>query len=461
MFGFPTRVRNLWDAPIRSRSWLTDRVVADRALGMAIGSFAPGSEVVKDGLVHTIAGFANYRPEGSVVRALDPLGPPHMVGRCPKCGRSELDPSGPGCLACHETLDMLELFEPRGFRTDYRARPFNDDADTPSGAGSPELTVDAMPSRSYQLQRVDLDVYEQSRLVTINDNFGRGYNFTPTEDGTVLASPGLPGSPTLSVIGEVRVTDALLVTPRRIDVPTGAVALYDQPSGRAAYVSLAEALRRGAQATLDLDPGELAVGLNPMRVPLLAVDEPDAKAQVAAAVYLADTAENGAGYALEIGEPKFFESMAARTLDDSLESWEAARHATNCDQSCPDCLRSYDNSRRHPLLDWRLACDLLELVVGRPLTVSRSLPQTPEVLETAARGLQGARVDMLGRVPLIHRKDRCVLLAHPLWRLDEDWLTVEQAEAQVEATANFRTVAWHDVRVFRLNPLSAWASLSG
>lgn len=461
MFGFPTRVRNLWDAPIRSRSWLTDRVVADRALGMAIGSFAPGSEVVKDGLVHTIAGFANYRPEGSVVRALDPLGPPHMVGRCPKCGRSELDPSGPGCLACHETLDMLELFEPRGFRTDYRARPFNDDADTPSGAGSPELTVDAMPSRSYQLQRVDLDVYEQSRLVTINDNFGRGYNFTSAEDGTVLASPGLPGSPTLSVIGEVRVTDALLVTPRRIDVPTGAVALYDQPSGRAAYVSLAEALRRGAQATLDLDPGELAVGLNPMRVPLLAVDEPDAKAQVAAAVYLADTAENGAGYALEIGEPTFFESMAARTLDDSLESWEAARHATNCDQSCPDCLRSYDNSRRHPLLDWRLACDLLELVVGRPLTVSRSLPQTPEVLETAARGLQGARVDMLGRVPLIHRKDRCVLLAHPLWRLDEDWLTVEQAEAQVEATANFRTVAWHDVRVFRLNPLSAWASLSG
>jgi DEAD/DEAH box helicase domain-containing protein len=461
MFGFPSRVRSLWDAPIKSKQWLRDHVVSDRALDMAVSTFSPGAEVVKDGLVHTVAGFANYRPEGTVIKALDPLGPPQSLGRCPHCGRSELNPSGTQCRACHETLDELALYEPRGFRTDYRARPYNDETDSPVSGGTPELTVDSVPTQHHELLQVDLDAYEQSRLVTVNDNFGRGYSFTPDADGTVLAAAGAPGAPFMNVIGEIRVTDALLVTPRRLDIPTGAVGLYDQPSGRAAYVSLAELMRRGAQVFLDLDPGELAVGLSPVRVPLLAVDEPDAKAQVAAAVYLADTAENGAGYALELGAPSVFLSFMEKTLDDVLARWHRPQHIAGCDLSCPDCLRSYDNARRHPLLDWRLATDMLELVVGRPLTVARSLPDDLTPFQTCAEGLQGAEVGQVGAIPAVVRNDRCVLLAHPLWRLDVDWFTMSQAEAQVEAAAKFQTVAWHDVRVFRRNPLSVWADLSG
>jgi DEAD/DEAH box helicase domain-containing protein len=220
-------------------------------------------------------------------------------------------------------------------------------------------------------------------------------------------------------------------------------------------------MRRGAQVFLDLDPGELAVGLSPVRVPLLAVDEPDAKAQVAAAVYLADTAENGAGYALELGAPSVFLSFMEKTLDDVLARWHRPQHTSGCDLSCPDCLRSYDNARRHPLLDWRLATDMLELVVGRPLTVARSLPDDLTPFRTSAEGLQGAAVRHIGAIPAVVRNDRCVLLAHPLWRLDVDWFTMSQAEAQVEAAAKFQTVAWHDVRVFRRNPLSVWADLSG
>lgn len=458
MFGFPTRVRNLWDQPIRSTEWLRNHVVADRSLEMAVSAFAPGAEVVKDGLVHTVAGFASYRPKGKFVEAVDPLGPPQAVGRCSRCGRTELKPLGSHCPACHETLTMLNVYEPRGFRTTYKPRSFSDDNDVTGGAGSPTLTVDSYPTGHHVLEVVDLEVYEQSRLVTINDNFGLGYSFTP-EDGTVLASIAVPGADPLLAIGEIRVTDALLMTPRRMNIPTGSVGLYDQHSGRAAYVSLAEVLRRGAVDTLSLDPSELAVGVNPVRVPLLAAGEPDMKSQVAGAVYLADTAENGAGYATELGHRERFGSLLSSSLEDLKVRWETASHRASCDTSCPDCLRSYDNSRKHAHLDWRLAMDMLELVVGQALNTSRSLPADIALLEPAAKALNGASATLLEGIPAITRGGNCVLLAHPLWRLDQDWFNVEQAQAHAAAEQSFSQVGWLDVRRFRLNPLAAWPLL--
>jgi DEAD/DEAH box helicase domain-containing protein len=63
-------------------------------------------------------------------------------------------------------------------------------------------------------------------------------------------------------------------------------------------------------------------------------------------------------------------------------------------------------------------------------------------------------------VPAIVRNDRCVMLAHPLWRREIDWFTEEQADAHLAATDEFRTVRWHDIRGFRLNPLSVWPDLA-
>ncbi|MFD3406698.1 DEAD/DEAH box helicase [Kribbella sp. NPDC058693] len=460
MFGFPTRVRNLWNTKITSREWLQTKVVSDRSLDQAISIFSPGAEVVKDGLVHTVAGFAAYRVEGTVARAVDPLGNGYHFGRCPKCGRGELEPNGSACPACFETLEMLTLHEPRGFRTDYRARPYTNDGDVALRGSSPILTVKSQATRERQLPKADLHLYEQSRLVTVNDNFGRGFQFTHAQDGTVTAEPGSAGQPAVTAIGEIRVTDALLITPRRLDIPTAAVALHDQPSGRAAYTSFVEIVRRGAQVLLDIDGIELASGINPIRVPLQAADEPNAKAQVAAAVYLADTAENGAGYATELGDPSVFEEMLHRIHDDVSDQWESPQHRLVCDLSCPDCLRAYDNSRRHSHLDWRLALDMLELVTGRPLTIARSLPSDPVEFDTAASALQGSTTGVMCDVPYIAREDRCVLLAHPLWRLDTDWLTEQQARAHVAAQELFRTVEWEDVRSFRINPLSVWRHLN-
>lgn len=458
MFGFPTRVRNLWYSPVNNRNAFLNNIVSDRPLSMAISSFAPGAQVVKDGLIHRAAGFAVYRPKGKVIAAVDPLGTPHPVGRCKRCGRTELGQSTI-CNTCHETLQQITLYEPRGFRTDYKPKPFDEELDVLRGAGSPELTVPALPTSHVKLDRVDLDLYEQSRLVSINDNMSRGFKLVSQPDETCLAEPGLANVSPLVTIGEIRVTDALQVTPSRLDVKTGAVALYDQPSGKAAYTSFAEVLSRGAQVYLDLDPLELHTGLTPLRLPMFGAESPDSKAQVAAAVFLADAAANGAGYAAELGQRDHFKQMLKDILIDRRTLWDHPDHRERCDTSCPDCLRTYHNSRQHSLLDWRLALDILELANGERLTLSRSLSVDEPWIKTAAAAMD-ASADSINDVPIVTRNDNCVVLCHPLWRLEPALFIDDQAEAYDEAMDRFRHVNVQDIRVFRTNPLSVWAQLN-
>jgi DEAD/DEAH box helicase domain-containing protein len=436
---------------------LREEVVSDRPLSMAITSFAPGAELVNDGLVHSAVGFVAYLPAGRDVKTTNPLGAPYKVGKCPRCKRVELG-EAVRCTACNDDLQPMNVFEPRGFRTDYDARAYDDDRDVITGAGVPELSVNSAPSSEHQLPHLSVALYPEGRLVSINDNQGLGYTFNRQQDGSVIADFGRRDARIKEVIGEFRTTDALLLTPK-FDVPTGAIALHDQISGRAAYTSFAEVLRRGAQVALDLDPNELAVGLTPLRLPILGSQEPDVKAQVAAAIFLADTAENGAGYAVELGQPDVLTEML-ETIAGSLRiRWEDAVHTSKCDISCPDCLRSYDNSRRHALLDWRLALDLLELATGQDLTVSRSLPSWAQWMEVAANGLQGARLEQIEELPVIVRGDKCVLLIHPLWRKEMAYFTESQAMAFDEAQDRFASVALEDVRAFRRNALCVWSEL--
>lgn len=457
MFGFPTRVRNLWSRRVYNRANLDDFAVSDRSLEQAVRSFAPTAEVVKDGLVHTAAGFAAYKLKGNMAEAVEPLGQPRIVGVCKTCGQTALT-SAPSCSACGQAIEKVNLYEPRGFRTDYSARSFDDDQEALSVASSPALIPGTAPTTSVELERFKLDLFANSQLVTINDNFGRGYAFHPQPDKSVRAeTPDIVAGVT-NAIGEVRVTDALLVTPGPLEIGTGAIALHELQSGRSVYNSFAEVLRRAAQVLLDLDPTELTSGLVPRKVPIIGRHR-HAEDQVGAGVFLADTAENGAGYAVELGAQDAFLMLLSNALTEFRSAWEDPGHSRTCDTSCPDCLRSYDNARRHPLLDWRLALDMLELITGQPLTLSRSLPNAGKWMDAAATALDGSSVEVIESIPAVTRHGKCVLLNHPLWRNEDIYFTAEQSLAVNAAHERFRYVATADVRGFRRNPLAVWEHL--
>ena len=126
-------------------------------------------------------------------------------------------------------------------------------------------------------------------------------------------------------------------------------------------------------------------------------------------------------------------------------------HASRCDSSCPDCLRSYENRSVHALLDWRLALDVAELAAAVPVDEGRWLGRGEELANAFAQafnvealqlgGLWGARDRHTGRV---------AIFGHPLWRTQEAYFTDLQATALLEA----QMVGAHEVRAWDLHTLA-------
>ena len=145
MFGFPSTVRSLYGRSIRRRQQLDEFAITDRALDMAISSFAPGAQTVKEGWVHTAVGFAAYDVVGPQARPKDPLGPEIPILRCIECGTVDVEVAGDAepsvCAICGTPRQRVPLHQPLGFRTDYIPVDFDDLNEPVSSAGSPQLAV--------------------------------------------------------------------------------------------------------------------------------------------------------------------------------------------------------------------------------------------------------------------------------------------------------------------------------
>lgn len=312
------------------------------------------------------------------------------------------------------------------------------------------------PQEPDRVEAMDTWVMDQGRLLTINDNGGALFKSERQPDGSHIVVDDSTHDSASYAIGEVRVTDALMVLPRRLALVGGAVPVLQRscPSGNAALHSFGEALRRGAQAELDIDPSEITVGLQSRRIDDV----------VSAGIYIADTLENGAGYASELGRPERLRAVVAQIADGLGAEWASPGHAS-CDASCPDCLRSYDNRHLHSLLDWRLALDLADLCLGRELKLERWLGLGEE---TATR-FAGAFGEALGDVQVgevcglnyLKSRDRSVLLGHPMWRSESGARNELQQQAMAGMHALGGAVTLLDLRTARRYPEAIYHALVG
>lgn len=443
MFGFPTRARDLYDRGIRTRRALDQGVVSDRPLDMAVSAFSPGAQVVRDGFLHTVVGFAHYDVKGKDVYPADPLGPAIKTGTCNECKATFLKPQDQTCPVCGGELLLFDLYQPRGFRTSYNARDYDDATDTRSYAGIPVLSAVEAPLGGAPVEAVTLEVYEQAQVLQVNDNHGELFPLKKLADGTVVVpddtvlplktwkAPAAGQDLGLAAIGELRTTDALVVSLDRPGVPSGTVVTPRTvlPAGPAAFWSFAEVLRRACQIALDIDPQELVMGLEARA----------AGEHQTARVFLADALDNGAGYAVELGQPDVFRRILQDARLELTAAWEDPAHARYCTVSCPDCLRSYDNRRLHGALDWKLALDMLDLAAGKPLDPQRWLARGATATQAFAHSIG----DWLTPEPadglpaLVNKADRkAVILGHPLWRREDEYLTTWQHKAISAVTAN-------------------------
>jgi DEAD/DEAH box helicase domain-containing protein len=213
-------------------------------------------------------------------------------------------------------------------------------------------------------------------------------------------------------------------------------------------------IRLAGALELDVSPDELRVGLQAAR----AGDE------VMHRIFIADALENGAGYAPYLGAPPVLKRLLDQVNSDLRARFESKAHSDNCDTSCPDCLRSYDNRFVHNLLDWRLALDVAELAAGIELNTGRWLDLAPRVVASFLKGYGGSRMlasEFAGLQAIGNQASgRAVLLGHPLWRRDADFWVDAQADAFDAASGPWAEVRMLDVLDVLRRPHAAYTWLA-
>jgi hypothetical protein len=422
MFGFPTRVRDmfLW-RPRRAYPWPL-RGTVDRQLELAVIDFAPGSETVRDKQVHTAVGLAAYRPAGSRVIAGRPLGRSHKITLCRRCGTvRRRDADSPAacdeCSASAPDFGAFALAEPAGFRSAYRSDDFEGSFTANARATTPRISPDLSSMTTVEIAEARA-LSGRGDVFVINDNGGRLYRFAPDEKDDSWISvdlwldnearqrlkPRVTGDLRLDqrwegALGMVKKTDALLLG-RREAVPGLDLRPYD-PGRRGALYSLGFLLRAEAARQLDIGTAELTVGY--------AVRHLDG--QTHAEVFLADALENGAGYCTRLGQETEIEKLLLGA--DGFASELGKPPHDECDSSCPDCLRDFTNLVFHPLLDWRLGRDLLDLLLGRTLDTDRWVEDERLLAEAFATDFFGTPTRLDGGAWAVEGDAGIVILRHP------------------------------------------------
>lgn len=475
MFGFPTRVRPLYSKRIHNRSDEDRHTVASRDLGMSITAFAPGAVVVKDGAEHLAVGFAAYNFSGSKAHAKDPLGLPLPVHRCPQCGSLDTRPSDQSmeCTVCGEAMRAFSLYQPDGFRTIYSQPDYDDSHITPMYAGYTELSANTEVGGETRLRAVSLLLLEQAEVVAVNDNNRNLFALSRQSDGSIIAQNRdlyrrpLPefmrsGGEVLdpAAIGEVRRTDVLLLSLDALALPDGAIATLQWacPAGKAALLSFAELLRNAAKEYLDIEQSELQVGLQPTRT----------GATVSARVFLADALDNGAGYAVELGDAETFASLLHSIRATTGKRLRGEPHGMACTSSCPGCLRNYENRFNHWALDWRLGLDVVDLALGHSLEPGTWGDRTSALMESFTDGygqhvpVEQAIVNGLPVLIAPQGRGAAVVIGHPLWRREDTHWSPEVRRAVKELHGRgLAHVTVSDTYVLDRTPIKVFNALIG
>ena len=197
-------------------------------------------------------------------------------------------------------------------------------------------------------------------------------------------------------------------------------------------------MREAAARSLDVQSQELRAGLRVARI----------GADVRTELFLADALENGAGYCTHLGAPNEFAKVLAEARG-FMKKLSQPPHSEQCDSSCYDCLRDYFNMAFHPLLDWRLGRDMLDLLEKGAVDIASWGGAERDLAESFCRDFGGQRVTLDGDVQAIDAGAPWPLLivAHPLESTHPDFLTqrLGLAWADAESRAGERRILVDDV----------------
>lgn len=463
MFGFPTQSRNLFKFKRDAR--LEDMVLSDRALDHAVWAFSPGSEIPKDKQIHTACGFELLREiRGRIDSDPDPLGPSLEFSKCsdPDCGHV-MQGVVENCEVCGQFAMKFDLYQPKGFiTTPGQPRDYDGQRQRGPSLSPPVLAFKPNYANGFTIGPARVALASDEPIALVNDNGGEFFKFRRKYNAMIVNDehlyrdrqpyPELDGNPEAEgAIGAVFKTDVMTMLLENLPGVgyNGVLDVNGQKAAGAALTSFGEFLKVAAARELDVDPAELRVGTQQWRM----------DGCVTRQLYIADALENGAGYSRHVCDPDRLRGLLRTHYEDVKKNWHAPSHA-DCDRSCPDCLRNYNNRFLHASLDWRLALDIAELVLGDPLDTDRWLGSANDTAQRFAALCNHHAGNVVveqadGLVAVTGSGRLSLVLSHPLWHMREGLAQDAQRNAKLMLEANHGNalkVDFVDIRDFAHHP---------
>ena len=431
------------------------------------------SEIPKDKRLYTACGFVHKRDGYSGIQNDEnPLGPHLMYSRCTNVGCANIEQSpNEICSACGQPAQPFPLYQPTGFMAHWVARDY--DGQRQRGPALPP------PVRAFEQNFDGSDnslpirlALGQGQIALLNENEGELYEFVQEQPNKVFVKQSNLYRRDVSLrpdegeivdrgaIGAVFTTDVLSMYFSNAK-GIGKHGVLDTSSDHSAssipaLASFSEVVKLAVATELDIDPEELRMGRQKYRA-----RAGDAEIETEQ-LFLADKLENGAGYT------KWASDWAnlKRSLDNfvngsegAAEKWNHSTHSRDCDQSCPDCLRSYANRFQHGLLDWRLALDLVDITLGQDLKFDRWLNGAEDTnVEKFINFCTQSDIDVEWEISnglsTLISGQKALILGHPLWHTNEGLWQPAQIGAMQELRSRFPDlkIDFCDVRDFTRKP---------
>jgi DEAD/DEAH box helicase domain-containing protein len=315
-----------------------------------------------------------------------------------------------------------------------------------------------------RLNAVQLSITKDKPITLLNDNNGRLFEFHMSYGKAIIKDESLysdisklklfsNGEPfEAGAIGAIFKTDVLGILFDRAQA-LGNNGLLDvaMPSTKRAIASFAEFSRMAISTYLDIDPSELRIGRQSIKLEQCSTE----------LIFIADALENGAGYVNRMSENDHYKNALTQYYESVQPRWESTKHK-ECDQSCPDCLRSYGNRMEHHLLDWRLALDLCEVALGLEIKTDRWLSESTNIAEKFIDTCKMLELNVnfeiihCGELFAVVVNKKCAfVLSHPLWHFKEGLFNDVQLDAVFDLKATLgQSIKFDfvDIRVFSQYP---------
>ncbi len=405
-----------------------DRLQLDRDAGLAIGEYAPGSEVVAGGRIWTSSGIVRRGLMGGAERWVER----QWYRVCPHCQHPEIESERDGfetnCAACGSSGQTRPrpFVEPIGFLTAYENRAGRDPGSSRLRSKPVEearLLTRARPGDyvatdlprvfSFAAPAISRNDAPNGRMFVINRGpKGTGYLWCPRCE---YAEPA-PADHYGSAERQVRHKDPRTGDPCPVERLKWAIDLGHQFATDIRAVRLDEPVPTFVEAGGDLDRKKLQAAflrtlseaIRLAAAELLGTDPRDLRSVTECpggrpVVVLADAVPGGAGYSMRLlAEPGF----SARDLFGRARGILDCPRGADCETSCSRCLREYSNQRYWDEFDRRACLKWLDRILEESAPRPTHSPEgSVPVTSTASADLRELLVGV----------DRVAVTAPALW----------------------------------------------